>query len=195
MASCFISGLPAFGTTFGWLRITYLWCSGATKSRNFLCSITSLRVLLGLQPLTTTAYPLRVDLAGAFCQPSRMALPMGELHEKRKSQSLRGFSWKHKRSTEVFRLNVRRVRTPSLEWIEGLLGVEGTHVDTTNCLPNSGTPRRLGRSRNTLRNYILFARGCQYGGNYFLTQKITGSGKIFQQRFHHRNQALAFRQH
>ena len=35
--------------------------------------ITSLRVLLGLQPLTTTAYSLRVYLAGVVCQLSRMA--------------------------------------------------------------------------------------------------------------------------
>jgi hypothetical protein len=27
MASCFISGLPAFGTIKGWMRIAYLWCN------------------------------------------------------------------------------------------------------------------------------------------------------------------------
>ena len=36
-------------------------------------AITSLRVLLGLQPLTTTAYPLRVYLARVVFSPSRMA--------------------------------------------------------------------------------------------------------------------------
>jgi hypothetical protein len=36
--------------------------------------ITSLRVLLGLQPLTTTAYPLRVYLAAVVTLPSRMAI-------------------------------------------------------------------------------------------------------------------------
>ena len=43
-------------------------------------------------------------LVAGMARSYKKALPMGELHKKCKGGSLRGFSWKHKRSTAVFRL-------------------------------------------------------------------------------------------
>jgi len=41
-------------------------------------------------------------LVAGMARSYNKSLPMGEVHEQRKSQSSRGFSWEHKWSTKVF---------------------------------------------------------------------------------------------
>jgi len=47
-------------------------------------------------------------LIAGMARSYKMALPTGEPYEKRKQQSSRGFSWKYKRPTAVFRMNKNR---------------------------------------------------------------------------------------